>query len=122
MNRVGTCDIGAFESQGFTLAITGGNNQTAYNNFAFANPLQVSVTANKAGELVDGGVITFTAPSSGASTVLTTQSITVASGSASANETANGTTGSYLVSASASGASPVNFNLTNESKAHNFRV
>jgi predicted outer membrane repeat protein len=118
MSRVRTCDIGAFESQGFTLAITGGNNQAANPGFLFSNPLQLSVTANHAGEPVNGGVITFTAPSSGASVVTVTQQITITGGSASAGEIANGTAGSYQVSATASGANSVNFNLTNSGKVN----
>ncbi len=52
-------DIGAFESEGFTLIITGGNNQSAIVGAAFANPLQVTVTANNPVEPVVGGVITY---------------------------------------------------------------
>jgi hypothetical protein len=44
--RVGRTDIGAFESQGFTIDISSGNNQSAAVNTAFVNPLVVSVTAN----------------------------------------------------------------------------
>ncbi len=56
----------------------------------------------------------FTAPSSGASVITITQSISIAGNSASANETANSTPGSYQVSASASGANSVDFDLTND--------
>ena len=59
-------DIGAFESSGFTLAIVAGNNQSTPVGSAFPKALEVSVTANNAGEPVDGGVVTFTAPASGA--------------------------------------------------------
>ena len=58
------CDLGAFESQGFTLAPTGGDNQSTLVNTAFADPLAVSVTANDPVEPVDGGQITFTPPGS----------------------------------------------------------
>jgi hypothetical protein len=115
LNRVGTCDIGAFESQGFTLSVTGGNNQSTNVYTAFANPLRVGVAANNTGEPVNGGVVTFTAPSSGASVIGPDQDITIASGSAAASETANSVGGSYQVSAGAAGAPPVYFNLTNVS-------
>jgi len=63
--RGATCDIGAFESQGFNLALGYGNNQTTVVNTVFANPLQVGVIASGAGEPVTGGIVTFTGPSSG---------------------------------------------------------
>ena len=50
----------AFESRGFTLAIAGGNNQSAFVNTAFANPLAVMVTAIDSSEPVNGGKVTFT--------------------------------------------------------------
>jgi CSLREA domain-containing protein len=109
-----TVDIGAFESRGFTLAILGGNNQTAPVNTAFANPLTVSVTANAAGEPV-GGLLTFTPPSNGPSATLANNPAPVAIGFAgSGMVTANGIGGSYNVAANANGAVvAVNFALTN---------
>jgi hypothetical protein len=113
--RVGATDIGAFESQGFKVAITSGNNQSAAVNTAFGKALVVTVTANNAIEPVAGGVITFTVPASGASAVLKSSPATIGSnGQASVTATANGTGGTYAVNASASGvASSVNFSLTN---------
>jgi hypothetical protein len=65
-------------------------------------------------EPVNGGVVTFTAPSTGASTNPATNTGTIASGAVSGGLIANGTTGSYTVAASASGAaSNVSFSLTN---------
>ena len=61
----GTVDIGAFESSGFTIAVTSGSGQTAAG--AFAAPLVVTVTANNPNEPVAGGLVTFTPPASGAS-------------------------------------------------------
>jgi predicted outer membrane repeat protein len=107
------CDIGAFESSRFTLAITGGNNQSTPINTAFAQPLQVSVTANNAIEPVNGGKVTFTPPASGASASLATSPATIASGSASVNATANGIRGAYVVTASIVGGNTVTFNLRN---------
>ena len=65
--RVGTCDIGAFEARGFTLAYTGGDYQTAPLTMAFANPLQVTLSET-GGVGLGGALITFTGPASGAST------------------------------------------------------
>ena len=110
----GTVDIGAFESQGFTFSIVSGNNQTANVSTAFS-PLVVSVTANNPVEPVNGGQVTFTVnPAGGAGASLATSPATISGGQASVTPTANATAGSYTVSASASGASSVVFNLTNE--------
>jgi hypothetical protein len=114
VSYVGTCDIGAFESQGFTLAITGGNNQSVLPNAPFPIPLTVSVTANAALEPINGGKVTFTPPASGASVVLTGSPATITNGSASVDATANGTTGSYNVTASTRGADNVSFSLANK--------
>ena len=66
--RFGTCDIGAFESQGFSLNLTGGNSQSTQTNTDFTAPLEVTITTNAAIEPVGaGGIIIFNAPSSGAS-------------------------------------------------------
>jgi CSLREA domain-containing protein len=113
--QLGTVDIGAFESRGFTLALAGGNNQSAFVNTAFANPLAVSVTANSAGEPVNGGKVTFTPPGSGASATIAGNPVTIAGGVANGNATANGVVGGpYTVAASANGATPaINFSLTN---------
>lgn len=107
------CDLGAFESQGFTLTKTGGNNQSALITTAFANPLELTVTPNNAGEPVDNGVVTFTAPGAGASTNPAITSTTISGGAVSRSVTANATTGSYSVTATAAGASGVTFSLTN---------
>jgi CSLREA domain-containing protein len=111
----GQCDIGAFESQGFTLSKTGGDNQSASINTAFVTPLGLTVTANNPSEPVNGGTVTFTAPSSGASTnPATFTAITGASGDASATVIANGTVGGpFSIVANAAGAASVNFTLEN---------
>ncbi len=113
VSHVGTCDIGSFESQGFSMSISGGDGQSAAINSAFTNPLQVTVSSSYS-EPVDGGKVTFTAPASGASTNPTVNTATIASGAASQSVTANGTAGGpYTVTASASGAASVDFSLTN---------
>jgi hypothetical protein len=94
-SRVNAPDIGAFESQGFALAVSSGNSQSAIVTTPFANPLVVSVTANNPLEPVSGGAITFTATASGASAVLKGSPATIGlDGKASVTATANGTTGS----------------------------
>ncbi|MHB8647692.1 MAG: choice-of-anchor Q domain-containing protein [Thermomicrobiales bacterium] len=116
MSRVGTVDIGAFESQGFILARTSGDGQHVPINTAFA-PLVVTVTANVTLEPVDGGIVTFTGPTSGAGIVTTPIAVTIAGGQASITPTANGTAGSnYTVTAVATGTTPpsVAFTLTND--------
>jgi CSLREA domain-containing protein len=114
--RAGAVDIGAFESQGFTLAINSGNNQSAPINTAFANPLAALVTALGAGEAVNGGLVTFTSPVSGASATIAGNPATIASGTATTGTvTANDIIGGpYTVAASAHGVpTGVNFSLTN---------
>jgi predicted outer membrane repeat protein len=115
----GTVDIGAFESSGFTIAVTGGNNNQAVVNTAFAAPLLVTVTSPN-GEPVTGGVVTFAAPGSGASATFPSGSTaTIDSfGQASLAVAANTTPGSYVVTASVNGApSSLSFNLTNNPAA-----
>ena len=64
--RVGAVNIGAFESQGFTMTLVAGSTpQAAAIGAAFANPLAVVVTANNPVEPVDGGVVGFVAEPGG---------------------------------------------------------
>lgn len=109
----GTPDIGAFESRGFTIAVSGGNNQSAAVNTAFGAPLSVAA-ANTFGEPVDGGRVTFTPPGSGASCTVAGNPATIAGGTATSGMvTANGIAGGpFNVSAAVQGASSVNFSLT----------
>jgi predicted outer membrane repeat protein len=108
-----TCDIGAFESHGFTLAITGGDHQATSINTAFANPLALSV-GSAYGEPVNGGVVTFAGPGTGASINPNANiTATVSGGNIAQNVTSNGIAGSYQVTANANGAPGVNFSLTN---------
>ena len=116
------CDVGAFESSRFTLAIAGGDGQSTPIHHAFAQPLQVSIIANNAGEPVDGGKVTFTPPASGASASLATSPATVSGGSASVTATANGTTGAYTVGAGMAGADPVSFHLTNTEEITDYDI
>jgi hypothetical protein len=103
------CDIGAFESQGFSLSGLTGTPQSTLATTAFGMPLGLSLTANASAELVDGGLVTFTAPSSGASATLVGSPATISGGLVSITATANNLVGSYAVTAAASGVAPVNF-------------
>jgi hypothetical protein len=112
-----TCDIGAFEAHVFSLTISGGDSQSALINTAFAQPLALSVGGTN-GDPVNGGVITFSVPASGASASLSSSSVTISGGAVSVNATANGTTGSYIVSADAAGVTTAaSFHLTNSAGA-----
>jgi hypothetical protein len=114
--RHGAPDIGAFESLGFTLTIVRGSSpQSTADGTPFAHPLAVVVTANNPIEPVAGGTLTFAAPTGGASAVLSPgASVQIgANRQASATAVANATAGSYVVSAAATGAAPVAFDLTN---------
>jgi hypothetical protein len=107
------CDIGAYESRGFTLTKTGGDNQSTPINTAFPSALEATLTET-GGNPLPGAAITFTPPGSGASAVITgSPATTNGSGAASVTATENGTTGAYNVTASAAGAASVNFALTN---------
>jgi CSLREA domain-containing protein len=107
------CDIGAFESQRFVLTKTGGDNQSTLVQTAFTVPLAISVTS-ATGEPVNGGRVIFASPTSGASLATTPITLTIAAGAVSSTVAANGTAGSYVVVASASGAANVAFDLTND--------
>ncbi|MFO0967889.1 MAG: choice-of-anchor L domain-containing protein [Gemmataceae bacterium] len=118
LSRAAGTDIGAFESHGFTIGVTGGDGQTATVNHAFAQALAVKVTANDSLEPVQGGQVTFTAPVGGASAILTGTPATIAAdGSASVTAMANGVVGPYAVSAGGAGiATPASFALSNASE------
>ena len=109
------CDIGAFESRGFTLTNSGGDNQHTVINTAFANPLTVTLTETD-GPALPGVLITFIPPGSGASAVLSSGTATTnGSGIASVTATANGAAGPYNINASAADGMPnVAFALTND--------
>jgi uncharacterized repeat protein (TIGR01451 family) len=113
--QLGQCDIGAFESLGFTLVISNGNNQETTIGSVFSTPFEVTITSSDGSEPVDSGFITFTAPDSGPSTTFApTATVTISEGVASLNITANIIAGGpYNVVASTEGGNSVNFSLTN---------
>ena len=115
-----TNNVGAASS----ISATAGTPQSATVNAAFGTALQATVK-DAGGNAVSGATVTFTAPASGASakfgTSATASVVTNASGVATAPTlTANGTAGSYTVTASVAGvATPASFNLTNTSLSGN---
>ena len=115
MGRVGPVDIGAFESQGFTLTLVAGSTaQTARIGAPFANPLAVTVAANKPIEPVNGGAVSFVANLfNGATGILLAPSAVIADGRAADVAGPNNADGSYTAVASATGSSPVSIALTN---------
>ncbi|MFP4410754.1 CHAT domain-containing protein, partial [Coleofasciculus sp.] len=107
-------DIGAFESQGFTLNVTGSPQSTLVNT-AFADSLTVQVLENFANQPIPGVPIRFNAPSSGASGSLGngTTVLTNPQGIAENPVTANTIAGNYQVIATANGLQLTPFDLTN---------
>jgi len=108
-------DIGAFQSQGFALTrVAGSTPQTSQIGTPFANPLAVTVKANNPIEPVDGGVVSFAnTTTQGALAILSAPSAVVGGGQAATSAEPDNAVGSYTVVASATGTSPVSFDLTN---------
>lgn len=109
------CDIGAFESRGFTVSNVTGTPQSTYVNTAFAAPLGLTVTANNASEPTTGGKAIFTIPGSGASVIFTGNPTIDLSGVFAAPVSANGVPGGpYTIVANVAGApGSFNYSLTN---------
>ena len=62
----GARDMGAYESLGFYLSLSGGDNQSTAVNTPFAQPLQVTLVATESNVTVGAGhIINFSAPISG---------------------------------------------------------
>jgi hypothetical protein len=106
-----------------TITATGGTPQSGTVNTAFASPLAATVN-DVSNNPVSGATVTFTAPGGGASGTFsggttTATAVTDASGiGVSPAFTANGTAGSYIVTATVSGVgTPANFSLTNTAGA-----
>jgi hypothetical protein len=110
-----TYDAEVYEVQGFNggnVTATSGRSQSAIVRKAFASPLTVTVK-DPFGQPLSGVTVTFTAPSSGASAMLSSRSkVAAADGTATITATANTTAGSYSVTAKVYNLS-VSFPLTN---------
>jgi hypothetical protein len=103
-----------------SVTATGGTTQSVAINTAFVTALQATVK-DASGNLVNGVVVTFTAPASGASGTfaggaITAPAVTNAQGVATAPVfTANSTAGNYSVAASVAGVgATASFALTNQ--------
>ncbi len=109
-------DIGAFESNLFTITVTSGSGQSTGIFTTFPAPLVATVIANNPMEPVAGGLILFAPPQSGASAILSGSPATIsADGTVSVTATANGIVGGYMISAGARGiAIPASFSLINQ--------
>ncbi|MBI5446856.1 MAG: Ig-like domain-containing protein [Deltaproteobacteria bacterium] len=97
------------------ITVTGGGTQSTSIGTLFALPLQVTVTDALLNP-VSGAVVTFSAPGSGASAVLSNggSATTNANGQASVTATANFVAGGpYTVTATVGTLPPANFSLTN---------
>jgi CSLREA domain-containing protein len=97
---------------GTTLTLYGGTPQSTDVTDAFASPLGVTLT-DTYGHAVAGQTITFTAPASGASAVLSTSVPTNQYGLTTVLASANHIAGSYNVTATFGSLTPVTFTLTN---------
>ena len=107
-------DIGEFESQGFTITANSGSGQSTPINTPFLAPLDVTVTANNPSEPTIGGLVEFAGPTGGVASLAANSTAYITDGLASFMPTANGTIGSYIVTASSTGvAGTVSFALTN---------
>ena len=96
-----------------SIQATGGTPQTTTVQTAFVVPLQVTVMDAK-GNPVSGVSVSFTAPGSGASAILSAAAATTdAGGHASVTATANIVAGTYTVTAAVAGAGSAAFSLTN---------
>jgi hypothetical protein len=118
---VGNRDLGAFESQGFTLtADPASTPQSTTVDTDFTNPLNVIVTANNPDEPVANGIVSFLTPTTGASLagadvqMRTIDGSGVASLVAKANTVSGDFNHEYLVTATTAGATTnADFTLQN---------
>jgi len=113
--RNGAIDIGAFQSQGYTVTAVSGSNQQATVGTAFASPLTVQITADDAGLSVSNIPITFTVSPASNGAGLPASSYTASTdsnGQVQLSVSANTFAGSYTVTAS-SGSGAATFDLTN---------
>lgn len=96
------CDIGAFQSRGFSVAGSGGSDQSTPIGALFAQPLTLTLTSAYT-EPVAGGHIVFTPPGAGAG-LNTADAFTLtldSGGAVSTTVRANLFVGAYTVTASA---------------------
>ena len=96
-----------------SISLVSGTPQIIGMSVAFPSPLIVAIT-DPNNNPVAGVTVTFAAPGSGASSSLSSPSVTDSNGRTQVSATANGTAGTYFITASIAGvATPVTFTLTN---------
>ncbi|MEO8134517.1 MAG: reprolysin-like metallopeptidase [Betaproteobacteria bacterium] len=100
------------------VGVPAGSGQSVGLNLTFGAPLKVTIR-DAQNQIVPGVTVNFSAPASGASATLSAVSaVTDANGVAQVTATANGNSGSYVVTATATSgrvAGPFTFSLTNGS-------
>ena len=109
-----TLNASPLNASAASVAPADGTPQGAAVNTSFAAPFSVTVL-NADGGPVSGATVTFSAPSTGPSVVLSATTVTTdANGHAQVTGVANGTVGTYVVTATVAGvATPAEFDLTN---------
>ena len=117
MSRVGTCDIGAYESRGFRMTFQGGAEQTATSLTAFPLPVSAQFFSDFAEPLGPGGVLVIAGPPTGATlSPSATHGLLDAAGWVTKSLTAGSLGGTYAVTITAAGiATPVVGTMTNSS-------
>ncbi len=115
----GVCDIGAFESRGFTLTASAGATQQTTAGRPFPIALAATLAPVDAGDPVSGATVTFTINPIGGATgtfaggMTTATAATNANGVATASAlTAGSTAGSFAVTTSIAGAANATHTLT----------
>jgi predicted outer membrane repeat protein len=106
-----TPDIGAFESQGFSISTLSGSPQTTGIDSSFGMPLQISIVANDPNAPVDGGTVTFSAPGND-DLSLSASLVTIAQGKAQITVTSGTAAGNFAVTATTPRANSQPFSLT----------
>ena len=110
--RIAYCDSGAVEAQAASVSVVAGSNQRAAVSTSFGTVLQAQVSDSFSNSL-SGSFVTFTGPTSGAGIASGSVNLSGSSGFAYLGAIANGTVGTYNVTASTPGAPSANFSLTN---------
>lgn len=107
--------VNVLSAHASAIAASSGSGQSANTGASFGAPLVATLT-DQLGHPITGVTVTFTGPGSGAGVAFPSgnTAITNAQGQASVAVAANGTAGSFAVTASAAGiAAPASFSLTN---------
>ncbi|MBU6336129.1 MAG: hypothetical protein KGS47_17200, partial [Chloroflexi bacterium] len=115
LSRVGTCDVGAYESRGgFAMTVQGGTVQASTANMTFPAPLVARFTSSNGEPLGPGGVLYVAAPTAGPSlSPSRTTGLVDAQGWATVSLTAGNAIGSYPITITAAGIAAPAFGRLN---------